>query len=422
MSILDNLFDTGISILKSGNGVTDWLNRGIVECGTVDTAAILENSFHLNTVFSGSNQQYRTSALVRAIPLSLSSKLPVIALHTSFSPLPTLIKQFSQQYQTAFINPNSMNYVPFDGINNDDAIDIIMDSIPEKYAVNPNARYYLEAITQILTANNKPTTFKSYLTCPHDTLFDRTDALETSGIITSNQAQGIKSKLMIGQSENYKLDSFLKSLAKQMGNALYSKNSRGPGVSIKQMVQRAGLIAFDIGVNCRSIYVDFIVEQIKNLSLRGARFMLIIDSMNIAENQKLKELVSTPLSGSTVMISCDDLIASCSGNKDLADAILGVAEQYFIFSHSSGASTEQWAALIGSYEKTEKSTSTQKGRTYDKYSSDPFSHPVNNDSRTVTVSKRRDYVVPPEKISGMQANEFYYKVKNTKGVKHCRVG
>ena len=420
MGILDSLLGTASGIISGGNGVIDWLNRKITECGQVEIGSLFSNSFHLNTIISGTNQNIRSIALSKLLPFALSSGFPIIELHLSNSPLPGMIKRtLGTQYPVSFVNSMSSNFLPFWGLNPEDAIDIILDAAPEKFSISPNARYYLEAVTDMMTAHKMKPSFNNYLTCPHNSLLNRIDSLEMSGTITDFQSQEMKSKIMIGQSESFKIDSYLKTLSKQMGNALWSKNNNTAPAGIGKAIQDHGLISIDIGTSCRSIYVDFLVEIIKNVSLKGGRFILILDSMNIAENKKLKELTSTPLAGSNVIFSCDDLVASCSGDENYTKAILGNAEQFFIFSHTSGTSASLWAGVIGEYEKTERSTSTQKGKSY---SSDPFDfEPSKNDSRTVTVSKKRDYVVPPEKISNMQPNEFYYKAKNTQGVKHCRM-
>jgi len=418
MGLLGSILGTASGIISGGNGVVDWLNRKITECGRVDISSMLRSSFHYNTIISGSNQTIRDMAISKALTLALSSGFPIIELHLSNSPLPNLIKQsVGSGFPISFVNSYSANFSPFWGLSSDDAIEIILDSAPEKFSISPNARYYLEAITDMMTAHNMSASFNNYLTCPHNSLLNKIDSLEMSGAITATQSQDMKSKIMIGQNESFKIDSYLKALNKQMGSALRKRNSKIPESGIGKTIQEHGLISIDIGTSCRSIYVDFLVEIIKNLALKGGRFILVIDSMNIAENKKLKELVSTPLAGSSIIISCDDLLATCSGEENLAKAVLGVTEQFFIFSHASGTSATLWASVIGEYEKTEKSTSTQRGQSY---SSDPFDfEPSKNNSRTVTLSKKRDYVVPPEKISNMQASEFYYKVKNTQGVKHC---
>lgn len=79
--------------------------------------------------------------------------------------------------------------------------------------------------------------------------------------------------------------------------------------------------------------MDFLVEQIKVAGRRGNLFILVLDSMRLSENQKIKELISGGINNIPIVISCDDLVSSCGGNQDLFNAVIGTAKQLFVFSH-----------------------------------------------------------------------------------------
>lgn len=91
-----------------------------------------------------------------------------------------------------------------------------------------------------MTVNRISSSFKNYLTCSHDTLLDRVDNALAAGKLTDPAAQPIKSKIMVGQSEYFKIDSFLRVLSKQMGNAMLNKKVCNKPASVyKQLRKRA---------------------------------------------------------------------------------------------------------------------------------------------------------------------------------------
>lgn len=154
-------------------------------------------------------------------------------------------------------------------------------------------------------------------------------------------------------------------------------------------------------------------------SQRGFPFMLVLDSMRLSENKKIKELISGGTNNISIVISCDDMISSCGGNQDLFNAVVGSAKQIFVFSHASATSSNNWSMVIGEYERIDENISRTKSRMDDGMGI--WSMNIDNNmqkSRTVSTTKRRDYVVLSEKISSMQNNEFYMKSVLLKGTKH----
>ena len=220
MGTLDSLLGAAKFLMSSTNEKINTLNKGIAECGRVDLNSLMKNCIHLNTIISGTEQFVRNMVLKAQIQTSLSSGLPVVMLHSQNSRLASEVLQISAGRTAAIVNANSANFSPFYGLNDYEAIDIILDSIPDKYDVKQNGRYYLEAVSDLMQVNRIPASFNNYVTCPHNTILDRVDALVVSGKITDTHAQSMRSKIMLGQSEYFKIDSFLRGLSRQMGNSL----------------------------------------------------------------------------------------------------------------------------------------------------------------------------------------------------------
>lgn len=419
MGGFDSLFGVAKFLMSSNNEKFNTINKGISECGQVNPLALMQGSFGMNTIVSGTAQFVRNIMTGAQVKCALSGGLPVVMLHSCNFELANEILAASAGYPCEIVNTSSANFSPFIGLNDYEAIDIIMESIPEKYDLKQNGRYYLEAVTDIMTANRISSSFKNYLTCPHDTLIDRVDNDLVAGKLTDMAAQSIKSKIMVGQSEYFKIDSFLRGLSKQIGNALHNKKANNNPVSVYKAITEKGVIAIDIGPNFNSIYLDFLVKQIKTAAQRGYPFILVLDSMRLSESKKIKELISGGISNIPIVISCDDMVSSCRGNQDLFNAVVGSARQMFVFSHPSATSASYWSAVIGEYERIDESVSRTKDTTDRVFSAASLYYPEpRRTNKTVSTSKRRDFVVPLEKISSMQNNEFYQKSVAFKGTRH----
>jgi len=419
MGGFDSLFGVAKFLMSSTNEKINTLNKGISECGQVYAHNLMQNAFQINTIISGTSQYIRNILIKNQVKLALDSGIPAVMLHSYNLQLANEIFQLVGGRNATMVDSNSANFSPFLGLQDYEAIDIIMESIPEKYDVKQNARYYLEAISDLMQANRIAASFNNYLTCPHDTVLDRIDNLVLSGKITDSDAQAMRSKIMAGQSEYYKIDSFLRSLNKQMGNASRHKNSTSQPVSIYKSVESNGFIAIDVGPSFNSIYVDFLIELLKMAIQKGKPFLLVLDSIELRENKKVKDVIIGGNGHSTTVVSCDDLLSSCGGNSELFASVVASAKQYMVFSHPSAISASQWASVIGEYERIDESHSKSTSRTDDGMGF--WSMNVDNytqKSRTVSTSKRRDFIIPPEKIVTMQNNEFFMKSETFKGIKH----
>ncbi len=394
-------------------------NKNIRECGQIDMQDYLQNTFYVNTIVSGTAQFVRNIVLRTQIQCATAAGLPVVILHSSNTQLPAEIMQVVGQSHVSIVHSSSANFAPFLGLDDQETIDVILDSIPDKYDVKQNARYYLEAIAALMKANRMAPSFHNFLTCPHDTVLDRVDRSLMAGKISDASAQTLRSKIMIGQGEHFKIDSFLHNLSKQMGRALHNKKTATPPISIYETLNKGGVIAIDVGSSFNSIYVDFLIEQLKVANNRGRSFLLVLDSMSIHENKKMKEVLTGGSSSIKFLISCDDLLSACGGEQSLFSAVVASAKQYMIFSHTSATSAGQWASVLGEYERIDENITKSQSRTDDGMGF--WSLNVDNKmqkTHAVSTSKRRDFIVPPEAIVSMQNNELYIRSENFSGITH----
>ena len=136
-------------------------------------------------------------------------------------------------------------------------------------------------------------------------------------------------------------------------------------------------------------------------------------------DKKLKELITSSSNNIRTIVSCNDLLYACGGNQDMFSSVVAMAKQYLIFSHSSAISAGMWSAVLGEYERIDETVANTKDKTGQTYSVDQMYFPETRQKpRTVTTSKRRDFIIPPEIIVSMQNNEFYMKAVNFRGIRH----
>src|SRR5699024_9838194 len=96
--------------------------------------------------------------------------------------------------------------------------------------------------SEYLNKSGKRLSFKLFSTCPHALLFDKVEDLRMQGKISDAEEQEIKSKLMMGQSENYKLDTYMASLKMEMANLMYvPRNGQQPTNIISALSQKSVL-------------------------------------------------------------------------------------------------------------------------------------------------------------------------------------
>lgn len=416
---LDSLWGVAKFLMSSSNEKLNTLHKGISECGRIDLAEYFGRTYGVSTIISGSAQFVRNMVLGAQIQCAIHAGLPVVILHAQNTQLSYDLQRLNSHAPITIVNSTSANFAPFLGLDEYDAIDIMLDSIPEKYDVKQNARYYLEAVSDLMKANRMAASFNNYLTCPHDTVLDRIDKLVYAGKLSDSSAQSMRSKIMIGQSEHVKVDSFLHGLSKQMGSATHRKGSRANPVSIYTSIRSGGTISIDVGPTFNSTYLDFLIEQLKLANTKGIPFLLVLDSILISDNKKLIEILHVNSGTMRTIVSCDDLLSSCGGREDLFRSVVASSKQYFVFSHTSATSAGQWASVFGEYERIDENISKSQSHADDGMG---FWSMRPNDNaqktKTVSTSKRRDFVIPPEKIVSMQNNELYIRSESFRGIKH----
>ena len=382
------------------------VNRSVVEYKPCAVDAFFDSSRGVyNALVSGGNLKLRTNAIVAQTICTTNNGFPVVIIHEGNHLLEQELRnEFSGCGNYKEISTSNPCFEPFYGLSELEITNQILESAPKDYDIKYNARYYIEGISSYLKASGKNLSFKLFSTCPHSLIFDKVDDLETQGKITDYEAQEIKSKLMMGQSENYKLDSFLASLRMEISPIMYvSKRGQRP-LNIISALKQNLILCLDVSSVTNKLLLNTIIYQLKLALTRGLQYQIVIDSIPIDSNEAYAAYIKAPSDKICKTIVTEDFYSMVGGDEKVFSAVVGNTQTLIIMNHASGHSATKWAEVFGQYDKYEESYSTSRGgsrRTPFSILSSP------NYNKTVNISKNREYIVKPEAISRMGNGEAF---------------
>lgn len=382
------------------------MNRSVVEYKPCDVDAFFDpNRGVYNALISGGDSRLRISAMVAQAICAARNGFPVIVLHEGNRFLEQQLRSnFSGTGRYREISSSSPCFEPFYGLSELEISNQILETAPKEYDIKFNARYYVDGISAFLKASGKNLSFRLFSTCPHSMIFDKVDDLEMQGKISDHEAQEIKSKLMMGQSENYKLDTFLASLRMEIEPLMYvSKRGQHP-LNIITALKKDSILCFDLASVTNKLLLNTIMYQLKLALTRGMQYQIIIDSIPINSNELYASYIRAPSDKVCKTIAAEDFYSMVGSDEKVFSAVVGNSQILVVMNHSSGHSATKWAEIFGQYDKFEESYSTSRGgsrRTPFSLLSSP------NYNRTVNVSKNREYIVKPEAITRMGNGEAY---------------
>ena len=394
------------SMTMTSTDRANFMNRSVVEYKPCDVDAFFDSGRGVyNALISGGDPGLRTSAMVAQAVCAAHNGFPVIVLHEGNRLLEQQLKNhFLGTGKYKEISSSSPCFEPFYGLSELEISNQILETAPKEYDIKFNARYYVDGISAFLQASGKNLSFKLFSTCPHSMIFDKVDDLEMQGKISDHEAQEIKSKLMMGQSENYKLDTFFASLKMEMEPLMFiSKNGHRP-LNVITALKSDAVLCFDLGSVTNELLLNTIVYQLKLALTRGMQYQIIIDSIPINSNESYATYIRAPSDKVCKTIASDDFYAMVGSDEKMFSAVVGDTQILIVMNHTSGHTATKWAEVFGQYDKFEESTSISRGssrRTPFSILSSP------NYNRTIDVRKNREYIVKPEVIMRMRNGEAY---------------
>ena len=236
-------------------------------------------------------------------------------------------------------------------------------------------------------------------------------------MITSDQGDRIKSKLMAGQSEYYKLEAYFSMLDSQMGDIAYKRGYGAYPVNLSDEMKNKKIVLINVGMDSNRLLIDLILARIKQLNRQRITLACVIDEISVSDNLKLENWLKGASDICKRVVSATDVYAMCSADERLFNALLGNSRNNVIFKHTSVSSAKKWSETIGYYEKEEVSTTTSHGKNYSPYSLFPCSSTSSGSS----ISMKQEYIVKPEEILQMDNNEVYIYKGATSELIHTRL-
>lgn len=402
-------FLNGVKEVFSIGSTLDRMNQGIDGVVNYKSCSV-ENFFEsqygtINTIVSGGSDDIRFKVLRAHIAIAINDGFPVIVLHQGNPYIGSRLRnEFGGVVETNIVDIGSACYDPFYDLDGGAISELVMGAAPKSFDIKHNAKYYIEGVVELLKKSKKKPYFNLLATCPHTTLFDKIDDLVGKNQISDSDGQEIKSKLMIGQSESVKIESYFYTLQTQIQPFLYRTKSREKPVNVRKNISNKELLVINIGNIANELYVNVLIEELKRAIAYGSSAAVVLDSISIVGNDKLKELIMG-LSGQVrFTVIGDDVVALSGSDEQLFTTLVGRAKKIVVLSHNAGTSAVKWSQVFGEHDKQEQSDSVSKGGSYN--SPIPFMASPNY-NKQVNYNWKREYIVKPEKIMNLGYGEAF---------------
>lgn len=402
-------FLNGVKDVFSIGSTLDRMNQGIDGVVNYKSCSV-ENFFEsqygtINTIVSGGADDIRFKVLRAHIAIAINDGFPVIVLHQGNPYIGSRLRnEFGGIVETNIVDIGSACYDPFYDLDGGAISELVMGAAPKSFDIKHNAKYYIEGVVELLKKSKKKPYFNLLATCPHTTLFDKIDDLVGKNQISDSDGQEIKSKLMIGQSESVKIESYFYTLQTQIQPFLYRTKSKEKPVNVRKNISNKELLVINIGNIANELYVNVLIEELKRAIAYGSSAAVVLDSISIVGNDKLKELIMG-LSGQVrFTVIGDDVVALSGSDEQLFTTLVGRAKKIVVLSHNAGTSAVKWSQVFGEHDKQEQSYSVSKGGSYN--SPIPFMASPNY-NKQVNYNWKREYIVKPEKIMNLGYGEAF---------------
>ena len=402
-------FLNGVKEVFSIGSTLDRMNQGIDGVVNYKSCSV-ENFFEsqygtINMIVSGGADDIRFKVLRAHIAIAINDGFPVIVLHQGNPYIGSRLRnEFGGVVETNIVDIGSACYDPFYDLDGGAISELVMGAAPKSFDIKHNAKYYIEGVVELLKKSKKKPYFNLLATCPHTTLFDKIDDLVGKNQISDSDGQEIKSKLMIGQSESAKIESYFYTLQTQIQPFLYRTKSREKPVNVRKNISNKELLVINIGNIANKLYVNVLIEELKRAIAYGSSAAVVLDSISIVGNDKLKELIMG-LSGQVrFTVIGDDVVALSGSDEQLFTTLVGRAKKIVVLSHNAGTSAVKWSQVFGEHDKQEQSYSVSKGGSYN--SPIPFMASPNY-NKQVNYNWKREYIVKPEKIMNLGYGEAF---------------
>lgn len=377
------------------------VNRGIMEYAPSDIEPFMEGSDDIqNVIVSGMNHDIRNRSIVAVLGKAYDQGFHSIVLHNRNQQLEQRILSVFGTGNAIVINQNYPLYDPIMGLTDSEIGRMIIQTAPKGHEIAGAGKYYIEGMISFLRSKGKLPCTVSCMSCPHLTLLDSVSDAEAKGKITADEAQKITSKIVQGSAERANVENYFSMLRDQAYQLIAKKPNIKDAMTLRDSVKQYPVSVIDIMSDSNMLLINILVYEISLLLSSGKKILLVVDGLQLSSNERLLTLIQNSGGGGYTVLSEDDLFASLGGNANLFFSIAGKAMIIGLCRHSSAYSCQRWSDVIGSYEKQEVSTSFSRNSGYG------GGYHFGN-SQTANVAIRRENIIKPEEINGMESSEVY---------------
>lgn len=390
-------------------------NRGITNYAPSDIEPFMgESSDVQNVIVSGLNHDIRNRAVVAVLANAYDQGFHSIVLHNRNQQLEQRILSMFGTGNATLINSNYPLYDPIIGLSDSEISRMIIQTAPKGYEIASAGKYYIEGMIGFLRSKGKSPCTVSCMSCPHLTLLDNISDAETKGKITNDEAQRISSQIVQGSAERANVENYFSVLKDQAYQIVAKKTNLNAAMSLREAIKQYPVCSVDVMSDSNVLLINILAYEVSLLLSSGRKIFLVVDGLQLSSNERLQTLIQNSGGKSPAVLSEDDIFASSGGNDNLFFSLAGKAMIVVLCKHSSAYSCQKWSDVIGSYDKQEVSTSFSRNSGY------ASGYNFGN-SQTANVAMKRENIIKPEEINGMQSSEVYIINRNVGEIAHTTI-
>lgn len=384
------------------------VNKNVIEYFDAPVEAYVSKTVTENIVVSGNNKDIRDRVCCAATYNAYKIGTPVVVLHCGNTQLENLLAQaFSLENGLHMINESNKLYDPFLDLDKDQISELVLNSATESYKVNHNGGIYIKGLTDYLLARAQIPCARSYIRCPHDSMWERIQEHERNGILQSDVAREINDELTRGQVERGNVEQYFRALNRQASCILADKDTICNGaINIRNAINANQVIVIDIVSSSCDLLINLLVQEMKDSMSAGKNFTFVLDSVPVDSSEALGKLLRNFSSKSKFVYSSRDVYAETASTENLFDTLLGKANTVFITQHDSAETGEKISEYLGKYQKTEVNNTLTSGDTYAAYNQ---ILPGYSNGSVVTQQRIDRPRVEESEITGLGYNRLFIK-------------
>jgi len=405
MAIASNQKKKAILALERENEI----NKGVINYGIMPIENYFDPSEQItNYIITGGNNTNRTRAAVAVAVNAYNNARPVIVIHESNSLLEHNLKViFGTTGMITFINKSNPAFDPFFNLSNHEISGLVINSVLGKQTIDHIGKHYIEGLADFFRVHNFDPLCVYFSQCPHNKVFDIIDDQIGRNILSFNDGQNIKSKLMQGQSESSKIDAFFQTLKAEISDILVSgaanRNYTYKPSNILSVGNNIRVISIDILSNLNHLALNILVGQIGLLVSAGKHPFIIIDSLSVSGSDLLAKLLMIKSVKYNVFISTDDIFAMLGSDDNIFNTLIGNTSKLIVGTHNCSKVCDKLAETLGRFDKK------------------VLSHSYGNLMANVNIATQKEYRVQPVEINSMAKDEVYVYDNNLGKLSYAKI-